>query len=155
MALQVQIGRATGHPLALHEREGRRDVERIVSYRDGGFDHLGIAEHIVPVVEMIHLDPAAFLDDRGAFDRGWAGCFQKAVVVGDTAVFSLTSLLPSPQVRCLWRHTDAAMLVLVIDLISILAQVGVKIREYPESMMFWINGAGQQARPLRCLRIPQ
>src|SRR2546422_9157943 len=62
VSLQAQIGRAAGNPLALHLRKGRREVKWIVAYRDSGFDHLGIAEGIVPVVEMVHLHATALLE---------------------------------------------------------------------------------------------
>ncbi len=153
--LQAQVGRATRDPLALDECKGRREIKRIISHWDSGFDHLGITEGIVPVVEMVHLDPAAFLHHCCAFDRRRAGCFQKAVVVGNPTMLSLSSPFHAPQVRRLWRHANAAVLILVVDLIGILAQIAVEIREHPESMILGINRAGQQACPLRGLRIAQ
>ena len=155
VALQGYIRRAAGDPLALHLRVGRAEVKRIIAHRDGGFDHLGIAKRIVPVVKMVHLDPVALLHNRRAFRGGGAGGFQKAVIVGDPAVLSLAPLLHSPQVSGLRGHADAAVLVLIVNLVGILSEVGVEIREHPEGMMPGVNHASKQARPLCRLGIAE
>src|SRR5260370_12103109 len=78
---------------------------------------------------MVDLDPAPFLHNRCAFGRGRTRRFQKALIVGNTAVLSLSSLFPSPQVRRLWSHPNAAVFILVVDLVGILAQVAVERSE--------------------------
>lgn len=155
VSLYDHVGRAAGDPLSLHLRAGSAQVKRIIAHRDGDCDHLGIAKGIVPVVKMVHLDPAALLHDHRALGGGGAGGFQKAVVIGDPAVFSLASLLHPPQVGGLRGHANAAVLVLVVDLVGILSEVGVQIREHPECVVPGINGASKQARPLRRLGIAE
>ena len=70
-------------------------------------------------------------------------------------MLSLAPLFPPPQVRSLWRHAKTAVLVLIVDLVGVLAQIAVEIGEHPEGVMLGINGAGEQARPLCCLRVAQ
>jgi hypothetical protein len=70
-------------------------------------------------------------------------------------VLPLAPLFPPPQIGRLRCHAKTAVLVLVIDLVGVLTQVAVEIWEHPEGVMLRINGAGEQARPLCCLRVAQ
>src|SRR5260370_15716653 len=101
---------------------------------------------------MVDLDPAPFLHNRCAFGRGRTRRFQKALIVGNTAVLSLSSPFPSPQVRRLWSHPNAAVFLLVVDLVGLLSPVAVEIRARPAGIVLRISGTGRQARLLRRLR---
>src|SRR5438128_7248319 len=70
---------------------GDANVEGIIADRDLDAFDLRIAERIMPVIDMIHLDALPRPHGRRTFTRTGTGRHHKRVIIGDLAVLPLTA----------------------------------------------------------------
>ncbi len=153
--LQRAVVRGTTHdPVALHVGIDHPHIKWIIAHRDARFDHFGIAEVVIPVVKMIHLDPTAPLHLGTPFRRTGAGVSHKGLVVGNAAMLALPTVFHAPKVCLAWRLPNATVLALIVDLVGPLHQVRVEVPKRPDGLFLGVNSFGEQASLLGRLTEP-
>src|SRR5260221_6928773 len=101
----------------------------------------------------MNLDPAPRFYLRGSLAGGGTACHEKVVIVGDSAVLSLSRVDQPLQEGFSWALTKCRMLHLIVDLVSPFAEKFVEVSKRPHRLLLGIYLFGEVARMFRCLGI--